>query len=58
MACRASDVLATIVIEWENIQLAEANRCAMMLTKLMQQIDAYPADAAGRPTLRGVAGVR
>lgn len=50
MACRASDVLATIVIEWENIQLAEANRCAMMLTKLMQQIDAYPADAAGRPT--------
>jgi len=49
MVCKAPSVLATIVIEWENIQLAEADRCSTMLAELMRQIDAYPADAAGNP---------
>jgi len=37
-ACRVS-----IVIEWENIQLAEADRCTAMLVELARQIDAFPA---------------
>ena len=49
MVCKALSFLATIVIEWENIQLAEADRCSTMLAELMRQIDAYPADAAGNP---------
>lgn len=49
MVCTSSAILATIVIEWENIQLAEADRCSKMLAELMRQIDAYPADAAGTP---------
>jgi len=35
--------LASIVIEWENIQLAEADRCSAMLAELMRQIEAHPA---------------
>ena len=49
MVCKAPSILATIVIEWENIQLAEADRCSTMLAELMRQIDAYPADTAGHP---------
>src|SRR5262245_28258690 len=30
---------ATVVIEWENVQLAEHSRCLEMLRRLMQQID-------------------
>jgi len=33
---------ATVVIEWENIQLAAADRCATMLGELTRQIEAYP----------------
>ena len=40
MVCKAPAVLATIVIEWENIQLAEADRCSTMLAELMRQIAA------------------
>ncbi|MBM4012262.1 MAG: glycosyltransferase family 2 protein [Planctomycetes bacterium] len=45
-----ADYLASIVIEWENIQLAEADRCAAMLGELARQIEAFPAAAtvAGR----------
>lgn len=43
----APDCLATIVIEWENIQLAEADRCSTMLAEIMRQIDALPATIAG-----------
>lgn len=37
----AAGCLASIVIEWENIQLAEADRCAAMLVELTRQIDAF-----------------
>lgn len=40
--CRAS-----IVIEWENIQLAEADRCAAMLVELARQIEAFPGAPSG-----------
>lgn len=33
---------ATIVIEWENVLLAEADRCRTMLAELMRQIDLFP----------------
>jgi glycosyltransferase involved in cell wall biosynthesis len=42
----AATPLATIVIEWENIQLSEADRCRAMLTELARQIDAFPAAPA------------
>jgi hypothetical protein len=38
--------LVSIVIEWENIQLAEADRCSAMLAELMRQIEAFPTSAA------------
>lgn len=38
---RSAEPVVSIVIEWENIQLAEADRCSAMLTELMRQIEAY-----------------
>lgn len=38
---------ASIVIEWENIQLAEADRCGAMLAELTRQIEAYPGSPPG-----------
>ena len=42
----APDRLASIVIEWENIQLAEADRCRAMLGELTTQIAAFPGAPA------------
>jgi hypothetical protein len=46
-AFQTPDCLATIVIEWENIQLAEADRCSTMLAEIMRQIHALPQTVAG-----------
>ncbi len=43
----AAGRLASIVIEWENIQLAEADRCGAMLAELTRQIDAFGNPPAG-----------
>jgi hypothetical protein len=43
----APECLATIVIEWENIQLSEADRCSTMLAEVMRQIDGLPDTMAG-----------
>lgn len=42
---RTDEIITSIVIEWENIQLAEAARCSAMLAELTRQIAAQP----GRP---------
>jgi len=41
-AVRTDELVASIVIEWENIQLAEADRCSAMLEELTRQIAAHP----------------
>jgi hypothetical protein len=49
-AARTDEIVASIVIEWENIQLAEADRCSAMLAELTRQIAAHPgAPGVGRP---------
>lgn len=43
---RTAEIHASIIIEWENIQLAEADRCSAMLAELMRQIEAHPGALA------------
>jgi len=38
---------ASVVIEWENVQLAEADRCTRMLAELVRQVADVPSSAAG-----------
>jgi len=45
-AVRTDEIVASIVIEWENIQLAEADRCSAMLQELTRQIASHPAASA------------
>lgn len=45
-AARTDEIVASIVIEWENIQLAEADRCSAMLAELTRQIAAHPGQPA------------
>lgn len=42
-----SDCRATIVIEWENIRLAAANRCIAMLGELGRQIECFAGGEVG-----------
>jgi len=47
VAARTAEFAASIVIEWENIHLAEADRCAAMLRELTRQIaEQPPADGS------------
>jgi hypothetical protein len=45
-AARTDEIVASIVIEWENIQLSEADRCSAMLAELTRQIAAHPGQPA------------